>query len=384
MRGSMAAGAALTLLVTGVVAGCGTGDGTAARTVTVTPTPTTTAATPTTATATATSGASADAKPSATVVTTLATGLDVPWGLTLLPDGTVLVATRDDGLIRRLDPATGRLTDFGKVAASVSNVDQGGEAGLLGLAASPSYATDGKLFAYYSTASDNRIAWSTDGSTWHVIVKGIPHGVHHNGGRLAFGPDGMLYAGTGESGDTSLSQDKDSLGGKILRMTPDGQPADGNPFDSLVWSYGHRNVQGLAFDADGRLWASEFGDKTADELNLIQAGANYGWPATQGRTDNPDYTSPARQWGTDEDSPSGIAIAGGAVWMAALKGERLWRIPLSGAKAGTPKAFLTGTYGRLRSVLALDDDTLLVTTSNRDGRTTPGAKDDRILLVSVS
>ena len=217
----------------------------------------------------------------------------------------------------------------------------------------------------------------------HVILAGIPHGVHHNGGRIAFGPDGMLYAGTGETMVTALAQDTSSLGGKILRMTPEGEPAPGNPFGTLIYTYGHRNVEGLAFDPQGRLWASEFGDHTADELNLIKAGHDYGWPATQGKTSNPKYTSPVAQWGTSVDSPSGIVYANGAIWMAALKGERLWRIPLHGAEAGTPRAFLVGRYGRLRSVLALGPHRLLVTTSNRDGRAVAHRGDDRVLLLKV-
>ncbi len=166
-------------------------------------------------------------------------------------------------------------------------------------------------------------------------------------------------------------------------MTTAGQPAPDNPSATLVWKDDPRNVQGITRDPAGRLWASEFGDKLAD-ANLIEPGRNYGWPATQGRTDQSGYTSPVAQWGTDEDSPSGIAYAAGCVWMAALKGERLWRIPLNGtAVVSAPQAFLVG-LGRLRSVLTVDDHTLLVTTSNRDGRSTPRSGDDRLFLVSVT
>ena len=179
------------------------------------------------------------------------------------------------------------------------------------------------------------------------------------------------------------AQDKGSLGGKILRMTTTGRTAPGNPFGTLVWSYGHRNVQGIAWDADGRMWASEFGDHSEDELNLIERGHNYGWPQTEGETSRSGVTGPVAQWGPSEDSPSGIAVAGGSVWMAALRGERLWRVPLDGARVRTePEDFLVGRYGRLRSVMAIDDGTLLLTTSNRDGRQAPGARDDRILLVA--
>jgi glucose/arabinose dehydrogenase len=324
----------------------------------------------------------------------VATGLRVPWGLARLPDGSVLVSTRDSYQVLSLTLESGATTLLGTVAGAVSNVSQAGEGGLLGLAVSPTFSQDRLVHVYFSTASDNRIATvaydpaKAPGQQLgrpQVVVSGIPHNVHHNGGRLAFGPDGFLYATTGEAENPGLAQDKGSLGGKILRMTPDGRPAPGNPFGTLVWSYGHRNVQGVAWDPAGRLWASEFGDKLADELNLIEPGRNYGWPATQGRTGQGAYTSPVAQWGTDEDSPSGIAYAAGSVWMAALKGQRLWRIPLNGtAVVADPQPFLVGQLGRLRSVLAVDDHTLLATTSNRDGRTTARSGDDRLFLLTVT
>ena len=333
------------------------------------------------------------AEGSVRVLATLASGIDVPWGLAALPQGAVLLTERDSSQVSRLDVGAGRLTRLGLVPGVVSNVDQQGEAGLLGIAVSPTFARDKLVFVYYSTASDNRIARMTyDASrppgrqlgSPSVIVKGIPHNVHHNGGRLAFGPDGYLYATTGDAQQPSLAQDKGSLGGKILRMTTTGRPAPGNPFGTLVWSYGHRNVQGIAWDADGRMWASEFGDHSEDELNLIERGHNYGWPQTEGETSRSGVTGPVAQWGPSEDSPSGVAVAGGSVWMAALRGERLWRVPLDGARVRTePEDFLVGRYGRLRSVLAIDDGTLLLTTSNRDGRQAPGARDDRILLVAL-
>ncbi|WP_323096313.1 PQQ-dependent sugar dehydrogenase [Intrasporangium sp. YIM S08009] len=366
---------------------------TASSTSATTTTPTTTSAAQT-PTASVTSRAGRPTG-SVTVLRTLATGLDVPWGLALMPDrSAVLVTTRDDGRVRRIDLSTGRVTSVGRVPGVVSNVAQQGEAGLLGIAVSPRFASDRTLFVYFSTANDNRIATMTYDPTApagqqlgtpRVIVRGIPHGVHHNGGHLSFGPDGYLYATTGESGNPSLSQDRSSLGGKILRMTTSGQPAPGNPFGTLVWSYGHRNVEGIAWDAAGRLWSSEFGDHLHDELNLIRRGGNYGWPQTEGKTSEPGIVSPVEQWSPDVNSPSGIAIAAGSAWLGGLRGERLWRVPLDGAKpAGDPQAFLNGRYGRLRSVLAIDDRTLLVTTSNRDGRTAPNAGDDRILVLRVS
>lgn len=329
------------------------------------------------------------------VVRTVATGLDVPWGIALLPGGRdIMITSRDSRAITKINISTGRKTLVGTITQARSNGKAGGEAGLLGLVPAPDFARSHRLYVYYSTDRDNRIArLSYDPhlppgdqlGDPQLILTGIPHGTIHNGGRLSFGPDGMLYAGTGESGDSALAQDRSSLGGKILRMTPTGRPAPGNPFPhSVVWSYGHRNVQGLAWDPAGRLWASEFGASAYDELNLIQKGHNYGWPQTQGRTDIKRFTSPVAQWGTEEDSPSGIAYAGGSIWMAALQGRRLWRIPLAGATvAGRPEDFLVGRYGRLRSVLALNADTLLITTSNTDGRGTPRPGDDRILELRV-
>src|SRR3954470_23159262 len=169
-------------------------------------------------------------------------------------------------------------------------------------------------------------------------------------------------------------------------MTPNGEPVHGNPSaDSVVYSPGHRNVQGLAWDARKRLWASEFGQDTWDELNLIRPGKNYGWPEAEGKAGKKRFVDPVEQWKPKDASPSGIAFAKGSIWMAGLRGERLWRIPLRGTKpVAAPQAFLTGKYGRLRSVVATDDGGLWVTTSNTDGRGDPGKDDDRILRLDIS
>ncbi|MGI5276790.1 PQQ-dependent sugar dehydrogenase [Streptomyces rochei] len=331
------------------------------------------------------------AKGSVKVVRTVATGLKSPWGLAPLPGGGLLVSSRDEATITRVDEKTGEKTELGEVPGVAAS----GEGGLLGLALSPDYASDHMVYAYFTSASDNRIVRmrydekKPSGEQLgepDTVFRGIPKGVIHNGGRIAFGPDGMLYAGTGESGDTGLSQDKESLGGKILRMTPDGEPAPGNSFpDSVVYSYGHRNVQGLAWDDRQRLFASEFGQETWDELNAIKPGDNYGWPEAEGKGGGSGFHDPLAQWSTDEASPSGIAFAGGSVWMAGLRGERLWRVPLKGTEAAAdPQAFLEGEYGRLRTVVAAGGDRLWLVTSNTDGRGDAKGDDDRVLELRVT
>ncbi|WP_329138476.1 PQQ-dependent sugar dehydrogenase [Streptomyces sp. NBC_00670] len=330
------------------------------------------------------------AKGSVKVLRTVADGLDSPWGLAPLPGGGLLVSSRDEGTLTRVDDKTGKKTTLG----SVTGVSANGEGGLLGIALSPAYASDHLVYAYFTTDSDNRVARmlydpkkpaGEQLGAPDTVFKGIPKGYIHNGGRIAFGPDKMLYVGTGESGERGLAQYRKSLGGKILRMTPDGEPAPGNPFeDSVVYTYGHRNVQGLAWDDEQRLFASEFGQDTWDELNAIEPGANYGWPDAEGTADDAKFHDPLAQWHTDEASPSGIAYAEGSLWMAGLKGQRLWRIPLDGTKASAdPQSFLKGDYGRLRTVVAAGGDRLWLTTSNTDGRGDPKKGDDRILELRV-
>ncbi|MFF5966229.1 PQQ-dependent sugar dehydrogenase [Streptomyces collinus] len=331
------------------------------------------------------------ARGSVKVVRTVAEGLESPWGLAPLPGGGLLVSSRDEGTIVRVDEKTGRKTELGEVPG----VSAAGEGGLLGIALSPDYASDRMVYAYFTSASDNRIVrmiydeQKPSGEQLgapDTVFRGIPKGFIHNGGRIEFGPDKMLYVGTGESGDTGLSQDKDSVGGKILRLTPEGEPAPGNPFpDSPVYSYGHRNVQGLAWDGKQRLFASEFGQDTWDELNAIKPGDNYGWPEAEGRSGDGEFHNPVDQWTTAEASPSGIAYAEGSVWMAGLRGKRLWRIPLNGTEASAePQAFLEGEYGRLRTVVPAGGDRLWLVTSNTDGRGSAKDGDDRILELRVT
>ncbi|WP_250033434.1 PQQ-dependent sugar dehydrogenase [Paractinoplanes maris] len=304
----------------------------------------------------------------------IVSGLETPWGLAFLPDGSALVSERDSGDILRV-PAGGG--DPQRVHR-VEGVDAGGEGGLLGIAVDPGYEQNKFVYAYYTASGDNRIIrFQLGQGRPRVILDGIDKARIHNGGRIAFGPDGFLYVGTGDAGNGSESQDRADLNGKILRITRDGTAAPGNPrAGSPVWSMGHRNVQGLAWGPDRKMYGIEFGQNTWDEVNVIEPGKNYGWPEAEGKQGDDRYADPIVQWSTDEASPSGAAVAGRTLYVAGLRGERLWTVPLGG---GEPRAALNGDYGRLRTVAVAPDGALWVTTSNRDGRGDPRDGDDRIL-----
>jgi glucose/arabinose dehydrogenase len=321
--------------------------------------------------------------PTPQVTTTVATNLTAPWGLAFLPDGSALVSERDSAQIKRI--AGGTVTTVG----TVPGVQPGGEGGLLGIAVAPTFATDRMLYAYFTSATDNRVVrmrFDTGLGTPEVLISGIAKNTIHNGGRLAFGPDGMLYVSTGDAGNSANSQNPNSLNGKILRVTPTGAAAPGNPTaGNRMWTLGHRNVQGMAWDPAGRMYASEFGQNTWDELNLIQPGRNYGWPTVEGTANNPSFVDPIVQWPTSQASPSGIAFAGNTVWLAALAGQRLWAVPvLDGALDGTPVSFFSGMFGRLRLVTPAPDGSLWLITNNTDGRGTPRTGDDRILRLTIN
>jgi glucose/arabinose dehydrogenase len=296
------------------------------------------------------------------------TGLQSPWGLAFRADSSALVSERDTGRI--LEVRDGRATEVARIPESRLR----GEGGLLGIALGP----DDWLYAYYTTEQDNRIVRLRIGSTQppEVLVTGIPAAAIHNGGRLAFGPDGFLYAGTGDADQKDRSQDRNSLGGKILRMTAEGRPAPGNPFGTLIWSYGHRNVQGIAWAPDGTMYASEFGQNKYDELNRIEAGRNYGWPRVEGVGGDSRYVRPLATWRTMDASPSGIAVFQGRIYVACLRGRKVFRLPMDGSSA---ERLLHNDYGRLRTVAQAPDGSLWVITSNTDGRADPRGGDDRIL-----
>jgi glucose/arabinose dehydrogenase len=333
---------------------------------------------------------SGDASRGRVEVSTLATDLEVPWSFAFLPSGDALVTERDSGRLLRVSPS-------GEVR-EVQTLPEGGsgEGGLLGVAVSPDYEEDHYVYAYYTTERDNRVVRFRLGERAEPILTGIPVNTYHDGGRIKFGPDGMLYVTTGDAGNASNSQDRSSLGGKILRIQPDGSIPQDNPFPgSPVYSYGHRNVEGLAWDADGQLYASEFGQDTWDEVNKIEAGENYGWPEIEGKGgEDEGYVDPITVWPTSEASPSGaeIMVDGaipqweGDLFVTALRGQRLWHLELNGkGEIVRREKLLDGEVGRIRDVAQAPDGSLWVSTSNRDTYGSPvSAQDDRILRLATA
>lgn len=318
----------------------------------------------------------------------MARRLAAPWGLSFLPDGSALVTVRDTAEVLRV--GTDREPE---VLGRVDGVAHGGEGGLLGIAVSPTFAEDDTFFVYYTAQRDNRVQrmrLTAGGFTaGRVVVDGIPRSGTHNGGRIAFGPDGYLYVTTGDAGVPSRAQDPESLGGKILRLTSGGSPATGNPDPgSPVWSLGHRNVQGIGWDSSGRMLASEFGQDTWDELNIIRPGRNYGWPVVEGRGGGAGLVDPIVIWRTADASPSGIAVLGvgddgsTTVLVAALRGRSLWRVDVDQrGEVLDRRRLLEGRYGRLRAVEVGPDGRIWLLTSNTS-RGNPEADDDRVIVLA--
>lgn len=306
----------------------------------------------------------------------IVSGLTTPWSVAFVGE-TALISQRDTGEILELsDEGT-------RVIGEVPDLAARGEGGLLGLAHAQDF-----LYTYVTTPGGNRVVrFALEGmpgsfalGAVETIVDGIPSANIHNGGRLAFGPDGMLYVTAGDAADPEAAQDPEVLGGKILRVAPDGTiPADNPLPGSPVWSLGHRNPQGIGWDAAGTMFASEFGQDTWDELNIIEPGANYGWPEVEGVGDDDRFTDPVQQWAPADASPSGLAVVGDTVFIANLRGQRLRVVPASAPD--TSSEFYVGEFGRLRDAVVTPDGDLWMVTSNTDRG---AGSDDSILRVPLA
>ena len=317
--------------------------------------------------------ASAQNDPGPLAERTLATKLDIPWDVEFLPDGSGIFTERDTHKIKKITGTT--VTELDTVEEAQTT---GGEGGLLGLAVSKTFDTDNSVFIYYSTANDNRVAKLQLGGTPQPIVTGIPKNRYHNGGGLEWGPDGYLWATTGDAQNTANAQNWNSLGGKVLRFDASGQPAAGNPrAGSVVYSIGHRNAQGITW-VGNTAYATEFGNNRTDELNRIEAGKNYGWPTCEGNCSVAGMTNPAVTWPNSQAGPTGVALYKNALYVGAVTGRRVWKIPVNGTTLGTPQAVFT-TYGHVRAVAPAPDGTLWFGTSNQDDNGSPGSTDDRII-----
>jgi glucose/arabinose dehydrogenase len=323
--------------------------------------------------------------PSGTKVTdpaVLATGLDSPVGLALLPDGTALVGERTTGRIVRVQPRPGQPV---QTVRTIAGVNGAGDGGLLDLALSPHYAQDSLIFAYLTTATDNRVvAFTLTGPVTPVLV-GIPVGPVDNTGRIAFGPEGDLYVGTGDTGNPALAANATSLAGKVLRVTDIGAAAAGNPSPgSPVFTSGHRVVDGLCVDLKSGVVLEVEGHPGAggsDEVNLLHGGASYGWPANGPGTQPPITTLPAA-----DRAPGGCAVAGGVLYVTSADGQALLATSIL-ARPGSVSVDPFGTslekkYGRLRTVVPAPDGALWLTTANRNAPGSPGPDDDRVLRIT--
>jgi aldose sugar dehydrogenase len=322
----------------------------------------------------------------AQAVETIAENLSIPWAIAFLPNGDMLVTERPGTLLR--------LAAGGSQRYPIAGVRHRGEGGLLGVVAHPRFTQNGWIYLYLTSDADgpvrnrvDRYRLTNDELTERtVILDDIPAATNHDGGALAFGPDGMLYVTTGDAGTTANARDTSSLAGKILRVRDDGSIPGDNPFGNAVYSSGHRNVQGIAWDASGNLWATEHGRSGAlsgyDELNRIERGADYGWPTIQGSETAQNLRAPALHSGpTTTWAPASAAYLDGKILFGGLKGQSLYAADIANPASPVLTAHFAGEYGRIRAVTVGPDGFLYVTTSNTDGRGSPAADDDRILRV---
>ncbi len=316
----------------------------------------------------------------------IAENLQIPWEITFLPDGDLLVTERP-GILKRIGKEMRAYT--------IEGVLHIGEGGLLGMALHPRFSENQWIYLYLTTKNGEglinrveRYRFERDRLTEKTtIIDNIPGAAYHDGGRIAFGQDGYLYVTTGDASKSNLAQDISSLAGKILRLKDDGSIPSDNPFGNATWSYGHRNSQGLAWDNKGQLWATEHGRSGVlsglDELNLIEKGKNYGWPVIQGDETKTGMKSSIIQSGPDETwAPAGIAFFDGSLFFGGLRGESLYEAKIMENSKVSLKSHFRQEFGRIRAVVLGPDDYLYITTSNTDGRGDIRANDDKIIRIS--
>jgi glucose/arabinose dehydrogenase len=330
---------------------------------------------------------------------TVASGLEAPWSIAFLPDGTALVSQRDRGVVTHVSTSGAKYNV--SYVASKPPCTKFCEGGTLGLAvmrdAAPKDVNEANanpyvgwsMFTYFTTSTDNRLAkfalkrdangkWSAGKEK--IIFKGVQRSsksTTHNGGRIEIGTDGKLWIGIGDAGNPRHSQSRETLAGSVLRLNPDGSIPSDNPYGTAVWAKGIRDTQGIAFDDFGNVWSSEFGEDAWDELNLMQRGKNYGWPVVEGfnnylsktKNTNKKFTPPYLVWSPVNAAPSGLSFHKGSLFMASLRGGRLWVIPVLGdKKLGKPVDFFKGKFGRIRDAVPAPDGSIWIITSNFDGR----------------
>ncbi len=314
-------------------------------------------------------------------------GLEIPWEIVPLPDERFLVTERPGRIV---------MLDSGE-KYTVNGVEHIGEGGLLGMELSPDFKRNNNIFLYYTYKIENQIFNRVSRFTLEektltdeqYILDKIPGSRFHNGGRLKFGPDGKLYITTGDSQDSNLSQDIDSLAGKILRINEDGTIPEGNPYDdSPVFAHGLRNSQGISWHPiSGQLFASDHGPSSQDEINLILPGKNYGWPTVTCLESDTQYENPVSCYSEFTLAPSGIAflpwdnLEESPLYIAGLRGNMVMRIDLDDEGNFIRQEELFSDYGRIRTVVYYEDS-LYIATNNRDGRGVPGENDDKIIKIT--
>ncbi len=322
----------------------------------------------------------------APAIATIAANLEAPWEMDFLPDGTLIVTERP-GAVKLID-SRGMVSEIARL-----DLNPDSERGLHGVAVDPNFSENKKIYLHYTYLDDdnnvlNRVVRYTleDNSLIgeEVIIDQIPGSLNHDGGRIKFGPDGFLYITAGDAEDSSNAQDITNAAGTILRATRHGDPAPGNPFGDYIYAYGLRNPQGITWDDQGNLWATDHGRSGdlsgLDELNLIEPGKNYGWPEIEGDESRDGMEIAVIHSGPDVTwAPAGAQFLNGSIFFTGLRGETLYEYKIS---EQTIVGYLKKRFGRFRNVVLGPDGLLYVATSNRDGRGTVRENDDKILKIN--